>query len=215
MFRRLVAVSDLFVQNSVVGTMERLGFSYDVLSRWNPRFSMISVSGPGQTGPWREYQSYGTTFEGIYGYGSLIGYPDMDADGIPLVAPSDPATGVAIASAAIMALDQREKTGKGCYIDIALGEALAPHFGKYFLDYAHRDPAHAQRLETWGPPEGIPREGEVLEHPQERPLSLAAGRVGQSPLPLAQPLSSAICRPATQGAVDCITLFFSQKQGSL
>ncbi len=134
-FRRLVEVSDLFVQNSVVGSMERLGFSYDILSRWNPRFIMISVSGPGQTGPWREYRSFGTTFEALYGLGSITGYPDMDADGIPGVAPSDPATGVTVAMATVMALHQRERTGKGCFIDIALGEAFASHLGEYFLDY--------------------------------------------------------------------------------
>jgi crotonobetainyl-CoA:carnitine CoA-transferase CaiB-like acyl-CoA transferase len=92
-FRRLVEVSDLFIHNSVVGAVARLGFTYDVLSRWNPRFTMISVSGPGQTGPWNQYRGWGNAFEGIYGFGSIIGYPDMDADGIPGSVPSDPPPG--------------------------------------------------------------------------------------------------------------------------
>lgn len=134
-FHRLVKVSDLFVQNNAVGSMERLGFTYDVLSELNPRFSMISVAGLGQTGPWKEYRGLGYSFESFYGFNSLIGYPDMDADGVPITAPSDAATGVTIATAALMALHQRERTGKGCFVDISLGEAFAPHMGEYFMDY--------------------------------------------------------------------------------
>ena len=134
-FRRLVEVSDLFIQNSAYGAMERLGFTNDVLSQWNPRLSMISVCGLGQTGPWREYRGWGSNFEAIYGFSSITGYPDMDTDGVPNAVPSDPATGVTIAQAAIMALQQRERTGKGCFVDIALGEVFAAHLGDYFLDY--------------------------------------------------------------------------------
>ncbi len=134
-FRRLVEVSDIFVQNSVAGSMERLGFTYDVLSRWNPRFIMINVSGPGQTGPSRGHRGWGLMFESLYGWGSIVGYPDMDADGIPGSVPSDASTGITIVSAAVMALQQRERTGKGCFLDIALGETFAPHLGEFYMDY--------------------------------------------------------------------------------
>ena len=134
-FYQLVRVSDIFVQNNAVGSMERLGFTYDVLSKLNPRFTMISVAGLGQTGPWREYRGLGYSFESFYGFNSIIGYPDMDADGVPITAPSDASTGVTIATAAVMALHQRERTGKGCFVDISLGETFAPHLGEYFMDY--------------------------------------------------------------------------------
>lgn len=113
-FRRLAEVSDLFIENSAAGAMERLGLTYGVLSQWNPRLTMISVCGLGQTGPWREYRGWGNNFEAIYGFSSIIGYPNMDADGVPLgFSPSDPAAGVTVAQAAIMALEQRERTGGG------------------------------------------------------------------------------------------------------
>ena len=134
-FRRLVQVSDMLVQNNAVGSMERLGFSYDAVSKWNPRFSMISVSGLGQTGPWRGYRGMGYSFESFYGWTSLIGYPDMDAEGIPIVAPSDASTAVTIAMGAVMALRERERTGKGSFIDISLGETFMPHIGELFTDY--------------------------------------------------------------------------------
>ncbi len=134
-FRRLVKVSDFIVQNNAVGSMERLGITWDLVSRLNPRFSMINVSGMGQNGPWREYRGFGYSFEGFFGFNSIIGYPDMEGDGIPTTAPSDASTGVTIATAAVLALRQRERTGKGCYVDISLGETFAPHLGEYYLDY--------------------------------------------------------------------------------
>jgi len=134
-FRRLVEVSDLFVQNSVPGAMDRLGFSYEVLSQWNPRLSVIAISGPGQTGPWKGYRGWGYIFESLYGYSSIIGYPDMDADGVPVSVPSDPTTGVTAVMASIMALHQREKTGKGSFIDTTLGETYAATMSEHYMDY--------------------------------------------------------------------------------
>jgi crotonobetainyl-CoA:carnitine CoA-transferase CaiB-like acyl-CoA transferase len=134
-FRKLVEVSDLFLQNSVPGAMERLGLGYDTLKEWNPRMSMLSIAGPGQTGPWKEYRGWGYIFEALYGYGSIIGYPDMDADGMPVTVPSDPATGVTAVMATMMALNQREHTGQGSFIDISLGEVYAPHMSEQYMDY--------------------------------------------------------------------------------
>ncbi|MBG94703.1 MAG: hypothetical protein CL793_05535 [Chloroflexi bacterium] len=134
-FRKLVEVSDVFLQNSVPGAMERLGLGYDQLQKWNPKLSMISIAGPGQTGPWKEYRGWGYIFEALYGYGSIIGYPDMDADGMPVTVPSDPATGVTAVMAAMMALNQREYTGSGSFIDISLGEVYAAHMSEHYMDY--------------------------------------------------------------------------------
>ena len=133
--RRLVEVSDIFLVNSAPGAMDRLGLGYDVLKEWNPRLSMIAISGPGQTGPWGRYRGWGYIFEALYGYGSIIGYPDMDADGIPVSVPSDPTTGVTAAYAAIMALHQREQTGEGCFVDTALGETYASTMAEHYMDY--------------------------------------------------------------------------------
>ncbi len=134
-FRRLVEVSDLFVENNVAGSMERLGIGYDVVSQWNPRLIMISTSGMGHTGPWSNYRGMGPQFETLIGHASVIGYPDMGAEGAPSTYAADAATGVTIAFAAAMALVQREKTGKGAYIDLSQGEQFIPHLGEIFMDY--------------------------------------------------------------------------------
>ena len=134
-FRKLIESSDFFIENNAVGSMARLGFTYDVLSKWNPRIIMISVTGFGQTGPWSTYKGIGTSFEAAYGHAAVMGYPDMGTDGVPLTVPADAACGVMIANAAVVALHQREKTGKGMLVDISLGENFIPHLGEIFMDY--------------------------------------------------------------------------------
>ncbi len=134
-FRRLVEVSDVFVENNAVGTMERLGFTYDVLSQWNPQLIMISSTGMGRTGPWAHYRGFGLHFEALYGHASITGYPDMDVEGVPGSVAADAATGVTIGFATVMALHQRRKTGKGMFLDIGQGETFVPHLGELFMDY--------------------------------------------------------------------------------
>ena len=134
-FRKLVEVSDVFVENNGVGSMERLNLTYDVLSQWNPRLIMVSSTGLGQTGPWARYRGMGNVFEALYGHPSIIGYPDMDIEGAPASVASDAAGGAAIVFATVMALHQREKTDKGCFIDLSQGENLLLHFGEYVMDY--------------------------------------------------------------------------------
>ena len=134
-FRRLVEVSDVFVQNNAPGSMERLGISYPVLKEWNPRLIMISSAGMGQTGPWSHFRGYGVQFEALYGHASVTGYPDMDPEGAPASIATDASTGVTIVNAALMALRQREKTGKGMHVDISMGENFLPHLGELFMDY--------------------------------------------------------------------------------
>ena len=133
--RRLVQVSDLFIENNAVGSMERLGLTYDVLSQWNPRIIMISITGFGQTGPWSTYRGIGSSFEAAYGHTSVMGYRDMGPEGSPGGVASDASTGVTVALAAAVALHQRQKTGKGMFIDISLGENFLPHLGELVMDY--------------------------------------------------------------------------------
>lgn len=134
-FRRLIEVSDVFVENNAVGSMERLGLTYPTLSQWNPRLIMVSSTGMGQTGPWSHFRGFGSHFEALYGHQSTIGYADMTVEGAPNTVAADAAGGTAIAFAVTMALHQRHKTGKGTFIDLAQGENFVPHLGEVFMDY--------------------------------------------------------------------------------
>ena len=135
-FRRLVRVSDLFIENNAAGSMARLGVSYETVSKWNPRLIMTSVCGCGQTGPWNYYRGIGSQFEAAVGHASVTGYPGMGPEGVPGSVATDASSGVTVALAALMALKRREKTGKGMFIDISLGENFMPHLGEFFMDYA-------------------------------------------------------------------------------
>ncbi|SVB23952.1 uncharacterized protein METZ01_LOCUS176806, partial [marine metagenome] len=134
-FRKLVEVSDVFVENIATGAMKRLGIDWPVLKEWNPRLIMISSTGMGQTGPWSGFRGFGSHFEALLGHASVTGYRDMDPEGAPSSVAADAAAGVAISTAAVLGLHQREKTGKGAHIDLAQGENFMPHLGELFMDY--------------------------------------------------------------------------------
>ena len=134
-FRRLVEVSDVFVENIALGAMARLGLEYHVLREWNPRLIMVSSIGMGQTGPWAHFRGFGSHFEALYGHASVTGYPDMDAEGAPASVAADAATGVGIGFATVMALHQRERTGRGTHVDLSQGENFVPHLSELFMDY--------------------------------------------------------------------------------
>jgi len=153
-FRKLVETSDLFIENNAVGSIERLGLTYPTLREWNPRLSMISSTGFGQTGPWSSYRGLGLHFEAAFGHCATIGYPDMDAEGIPGSVAADAVTGVTVAMGAVMSLMNRDKTGNGTYIDVSMGENFLPHLGELVMDYmmngrvattrGNRDPWYVQ-----------------------------------------------------------------------
>ena len=89
----------------------------------------------GRPGPGARYRGIGTQFEAAVGHASVSGYPDMGIDGAPGSVATDASSGVTVAIAAMLALHQREKTGKGMYIDISLGENFLPHLGELYMDY--------------------------------------------------------------------------------
>ena len=104
--------------------MARLGLEYHVLREWNPRLIMVSSIGMGQTGPWAHFRGFGSHFEALYGHASVTGYPDMDAEGAPASVAADAATGVGIGFATVMALHQRERTGRGTHVRPLPGREL-------------------------------------------------------------------------------------------
>ena len=128
-FRRLIEASDLFIENNAFGSMAKLGIDYSVVSQWNPRLIMISICGFGQTGPWNYYRGIGTQFESAIGHSTVIGYPDMDVEGAPGSVATDASSGVTIAIAALMALRQREKTGRGLLCGHFTGGEFPPPLG--------------------------------------------------------------------------------------
>jgi succinyl-CoA:(S)-malate CoA-transferase subunit B len=124
LLKRLIATADIFVENFQPGTLEKWGLGWDVLSAINPRLIMVRISGYGQTGPYRDRPGFGRIGNAFGGLSFLAGYPDR-----PPVTPGsatipDYLAGLYGAFGALMAMQAREKTGRGQVVDIGLYEPI-------------------------------------------------------------------------------------------
>lgn len=118
-FRRLVTQGDVVVENFAPGTMEKFGLDYGVLKEINPRIIFCSISGYGQSGPYRDRPAFDLTIQATSGMMAMTGYPD----GPPLrcgpwIGDQIPALYGLIGI--LTALASREKTGEGERIDISM-----------------------------------------------------------------------------------------------
>ncbi len=119
--RRLIAKSDVVVNNFAHGVMDRLGLGYEQLKTIKPDIIMISLSGYGDTGPYRDFVAYGPAQVPLSGLSALTGYrggPPMHAG----FSYADPNAGVHGAFAVLTALYHRDTTGEGQYIDMSQWE---------------------------------------------------------------------------------------------
>jgi crotonobetainyl-CoA:carnitine CoA-transferase CaiB-like acyl-CoA transferase len=132
--RKLIAQADIVVENFRPGTLERLGLDYASLSKDNPGLVMVRISGYGQTGPYKDRPGYGVTCEAIAGVRHMTGDPDRPPARVAL-AVTDEHTAVFAAFGALMAILQRQKTGKGQIVDSTLYESafsmMEPHVPAY------------------------------------------------------------------------------------
>jgi crotonobetainyl-CoA:carnitine CoA-transferase CaiB-like acyl-CoA transferase len=123
LFRRLVAKSDILLENFRPGTMEKWGLGWDKLSSINPSLIMTRVSGFGQSGPYKDRTGFGSVGEAIGGLRYLMGYPDRPPvrAGIAL---GDSIAALFATVGTLAALDHRRKTGRGQMVDCAINEAV-------------------------------------------------------------------------------------------
>lgn len=128
LFRRLAADADVVVENFRPGTMERWNLGYETLARDNPGLIMLRVTAFGQTGPYSARPGFGTLAEAMSGLAQLIGYPDRPPL-LPPLALGDNIGAIAGAFAVVAALFNRERTGLGQWIDLALAEPLLAVLG--------------------------------------------------------------------------------------
>ena len=119
--RKLVKVSDVVVQNFRPGTIDAMGFGYDVLKELNPRIIMVNVSAYGQFGPYRDqigYDPIGQTMSGITMVTGEEGMPPIRT-GVPII---DRITALHSAIGTLAALHERETSGEGQTIDVCLAD---------------------------------------------------------------------------------------------
>jgi benzylsuccinate CoA-transferase BbsF subunit len=154
--RRLVAVSDVVVNNFAHGVMDRLGLGYEQLREIKSDIIMISLSGYGDTGPYRDYVAYGPAQVPLCGLSALTGYiggPPMHAG----YSYADPNGGVHGAFAILTALYHRELTGEGQYIDMSQWECAMAVLPEGIMEYTMngREPQRIGNRDPWMAPHGI------------------------------------------------------------
>lgn len=121
-FLRLIRGADVLVENNRPGVMTRLGLDYTELSRANGRLVYASVSGFGQTGPYREQPAFDAVIQAMAGTMSITG----EENGGPVrvgASIGDLGAGLFAMIGILSALEQRHRTGRGTYVDIAMLDA--------------------------------------------------------------------------------------------
>lgn len=122
-FKKLVKVGDVVLENYAPGVMKRLGIDYPVLCEINPRIIMCSISGFGQWGPYSERMSFDIIAQAMSGLMSVTGHPDAPPTKVG-TSLGDVAASLHAAFAIMAALWFREKTGEGQYIDVSMQESM-------------------------------------------------------------------------------------------
>jgi benzylsuccinate CoA-transferase BbsF subunit len=154
--RKLIAKSDIVVNNFAAGVIEKMGFGYEEVRKLRPDAIMISLSGYGDTGPYRDYVAYGPAQVPLSGLSSLTGYkgwPPMHTG----FSYADPNAGIHGAFAVLSALYHRAKTGDGQYIDMSQWECAMDLLAEGLLEYSMngREPERDGNRDPWMAPHGI------------------------------------------------------------
>ncbi|HEY3384084.1 MAG TPA: CaiB/BaiF CoA-transferase family protein [Vicinamibacterales bacterium] len=127
-FRKLIATSDVLVENFRPGVLTRLGFSWEAMHQLNPRLIYCAISGFGQTGPDADKPAYDQIIQGLSGVMAINGDDRLNPlrAGFPVC---DTVGGLNAAFAIMGALYCRERTGRGQAIDVAMIDSIMPLLG--------------------------------------------------------------------------------------
>lgn len=135
LLRQLIEKSDVLLENFRPGTMEKMGFSFEEIQKINPRMIVCSISGFGQTGPYSKRAAFDSIIQAVSGIMSVTGTASSGPCriGTPLL---DHASGLFALSGILLALYDREKTGRGQYIDIGMLDCAVPMMFTHIPHYS-------------------------------------------------------------------------------
>lgn len=148
----LIDGADVFMQNLSPGAVERLGLGADVLTARNPGLVMISNSGYGSPGPYAGKRAYDALVQAESGAVAVTGTSEMMVK--PGFSAADVASGMYMTSAAMMGLFQRERTGQGTVVDVAMIDAMTDFIANHVY-YAQHQGKPAARI-SLGHPSLVP-----------------------------------------------------------
>ncbi|MBN1381028.1 MAG: CoA transferase [Deltaproteobacteria bacterium] len=135
LFKRLVAKSDVVLENFSPRVMTNFGLDYDVLKKINPAIIVCSMPGFGLTGPQKDYISYGVNLDFFSGLASLMGYPNKGAHMSGNAYP-DATAALHAVGAILTALFHKMRMGKGQHIDLSQAESAVSVIGDVALGFA-------------------------------------------------------------------------------
>lgn len=157
-FKKLVKISDVVVENFSARVMKGFGLDYAVLKEINPRLIMASISSQGMSGPERDYVSLGNILEQTAGLCATTGYQGEPVRPMGIAFP-DVLGSILGAGAIVTALFHRRRTGVGTYIDISQRQMVSCIVPESIMDYVMngRNPSPMGNRHQWKAPHGCYR----------------------------------------------------------
>jgi crotonobetainyl-CoA:carnitine CoA-transferase CaiB-like acyl-CoA transferase len=131
--QRLLATADIFLENFRPPTRKSLGLDYDEVTKLNPKLIHCSISGYGQSGPYRDKPGFDTIGQALSGMMSLV--TDLDDPKVAGVSFVDHAAGIFAAHGIMAALIARGKTGRGQFIDVSLLQVAIAFIESHVADF--------------------------------------------------------------------------------
>jgi len=123
LFRKVIAQSDVLLENFGPGALDRLGLGYAELKKINPRLIYATIKGFGTYGPYSGFKSFEPIAQAMGGAMSVTGFPENPPTYV-FPAIGDSGTGMHMAIGILAAIEQRHKTGKGQHVEVAMQDAV-------------------------------------------------------------------------------------------
>jgi crotonobetainyl-CoA:carnitine CoA-transferase CaiB-like acyl-CoA transferase len=130
---KLLETADILIENFRPPTRQRLGLDYEKLSRINPKLIHCSISGYGQSGPYRDKPGFDTIGQALSGMLSLV--TDFDNPKVAGFSITDHSSGIFAAHGIMAALLARQKTGRGQFVDVSLLQVSLAFIESHVADY--------------------------------------------------------------------------------
>jgi crotonobetainyl-CoA:carnitine CoA-transferase CaiB-like acyl-CoA transferase len=181
--KKLLPTVDVLVHNMRMSAVQRLGLHHEALAALNPRLVYCVAPGFGQGGPDENKPAFDDVIQAACGLAGLIGHGSGTPDYVPSLI-ADKTSGLALANAVLAALFERERSGRGQFVEVPMFETmvaftLAEHLGGLTFEPAH-GPAGYQRLLSGGRRPAPTRDGHVAMLPYSgehwRQFFIRAGR---------------------------------------
>ena len=214
LFMRLVAKSDVFVENLKSTTLHQMGIHETELLKVNPRMIVLRLPPAGLSGDWAHYTGFGGQFDGLTGLASLLGHRGTTLMESPSTQHMDSVTGPAGGFATLAALHYRAATGRGQVIELSQSENVLTELGDVFVNLqlgvepqrlGNRDPHRAPQGiylcsdERWLGLTVNDDDAWTRSHERARTRRPRQGRAARSTSPAATPRTTSSTTPSARG----------------